>query len=147
MFEKEPTRRASLSLLAACHAGTPLNCNDGNACTTDSCNASSGCVHTPISGCTACTTASQCNDGNPCTTDTCTAGRCQSTAVTNGTTCGDGNTCNGLETCQSGTCKAAALEGAACDTVLGPTCLVPARCVTGVSGTKGMCTLPSPTAC
>ena len=48
---------------------------------------------------------------------------------------------------QAGNCKASALEGAACDTVLGPTCLQPARCVTGAGGTKGVCTLPNPTTC
>jgi hypothetical protein len=27
--------------------GTSLNCNDNNACTTDSCNPGSGCIHNP----------------------------------------------------------------------------------------------------
>ncbi|MEK7756219.1 MAG: hypothetical protein AAB385_03300, partial [Planctomycetota bacterium] len=44
-----------------CVPGTPPNCNDGNACTTDACTQASGCTHTPIN----------CNDGNVCTTDTC----------------------------------------------------------------------------
>jgi hypothetical protein len=35
----------------SCTAGTPLNCNDGNACTTDSCDPLAGCLHVPIVPC------------------------------------------------------------------------------------------------
>jgi hypothetical protein len=87
-----------------CHPGTPLNCDDGNACTTDSCNSISGCVHTPIPGCRPCTVTADCNDSNPCTTDACTAGACVNTVLTNGTSCADSTVCNGAETCQNGTC-------------------------------------------
>src|SRR5205823_9918937 len=31
-----------------CHDGTALNCDDGNACTSDTCNPTAGCQHTPI---------------------------------------------------------------------------------------------------
>lgn len=73
---------------------TPADCNDGNACTTDACNAGT-CTHTPIT----------CNDNNSCTTDTCNpASGCVFTPVTDGTSCADGNACNGGETCQAGTC-------------------------------------------
>ncbi len=34
-----------------CRAGTPLVCNDGNPCTTDTCSPTRGCVHTAIAGC------------------------------------------------------------------------------------------------
>ncbi len=34
-----------------CAAGTVLNCNDNNACTTDRCAEPTGCVSTPIGGC------------------------------------------------------------------------------------------------
>src|SRR6185436_526698 len=40
---------------------TPVNCDDGNACTEDSCDPVKGCVHLPIS----------CNDTNACTIDSC----------------------------------------------------------------------------
>jgi len=40
---------------------TPVDCDDGNACTTDSCDAVNGCQNTPI----------VCNDDDACTTDTC----------------------------------------------------------------------------
>ncbi len=43
---------------------TPIVCNDNNACTTDSCDPVTGCVFTPV----------VCNDNNPCTTDSCDSG-------------------------------------------------------------------------
>ena len=89
-----------------CQPGTAPNCNDGNACTTDACNAATGCTHTAIAGCVACTSAAQCNDGNACTADACSAGRCTHTAVVDGTSCSDGRSCNGVETCRAGVCTA-----------------------------------------
>jgi len=38
-----------------------VTCDDGNACTDDTCNSATGCVHTP----------KVCNDNNACTDDTC----------------------------------------------------------------------------
>ena len=37
-----------------CRPGTPPNCDDGNVCTTDSCNNASGCVHAPAPSTTLC---------------------------------------------------------------------------------------------
>jgi len=59
----------------ACNAGTPLGCDDGNPCTDDSCDAASGCVHTPNN-------ANTCTDGNACTADACVGGVCQSSPTT-----------------------------------------------------------------
>ncbi len=72
-----------------CQAGTPVNCGDGVACTTDGCNESTdSCTHTPnnlacsdgffctgtetctLSGCQAGVTV-DCDDANACTTDSC----------------------------------------------------------------------------
>jgi hypothetical protein len=89
-----------------CQPGTAPNCNDGNSCTADSCNAVSGCVHAAIAGCSSCTSAADCNDNNACTTDSCNAGTCVNQARANGTACGDANACNGAETCQAGVCAA-----------------------------------------
>jgi len=47
----------------------------------------------------------------------------------------------------SGTCVAPVAEGAACDTVVGPFCEVPAKCVTNGSGTAGTCGLEGTTTC
>jgi hypothetical protein len=35
---------------------TPINCDDNNACTTDTCDPASGCVHTPVVPCSTTTT-------------------------------------------------------------------------------------------
>jgi nitrous oxidase accessory protein NosD len=88
-----------------CQPNTPLNCNDGNACTVDSCNGVSGCINVPIPGCRPCGVAADCNDNQPCTLDTCVSGVCQNTNVADGTTCLDGNVCNGTEICFSGICN------------------------------------------
>jgi hypothetical protein len=109
-----------------CAAGTPLDCNDANVCTVDSCLPLSGCQHAAVANGTSCADGTVCNgaetcqtgvcipgtplncdDANACTADTCdpTAG-CQHAGVANGTSCADGNVCNGGEVCQSGTCTA-----------------------------------------
>jgi hypothetical protein len=55
----------------ACQTGTPVDCDDQNACTDDSCDPESGlCVNDPNS--------LPCDDGDACTTgDTCAEGWCQ----------------------------------------------------------------------
>jgi hypothetical protein len=83
---------------------TPVNCDDGNACTADSCEPAEGCVHTPV-GCNdgnACTTdgcdpvqgcthsALSCDDGSACTADSCEPAQgCLHTSIS----CNDGNAC------------------------------------------------------
>ena len=48
-------------LSGLCRPSTPpLNCNDTNVCTTDSCNATLGCQNVPATG-------AACNDSNACT--------------------------------------------------------------------------------
>jgi hypothetical protein len=60
----------------ACTAGTAATCDDGNVCTDDSCNASSGCVFTPVQD------GATCNDGDACTdNDACWAGTCSGELV------------------------------------------------------------------
>jgi hypothetical protein len=68
-----------------CVPGTPLSCDDRNACTTDSCDPATGCVNAPVvcadqNACTVdtCDPATgcvylpvSCDDQNACTTDTC----------------------------------------------------------------------------
>jgi hypothetical protein len=53
----------------ACLPGMPVNCDDGNICTNDSCNPATGCQFT--------FNTSPCDDGDPGTTgDTCSMGVC-----------------------------------------------------------------------
>jgi hypothetical protein len=69
-----------------CLAGTPLVCDDSDACTTDACDPNTGCSNTPVDICDgdACTddscdpatgevshTPIDCDDGEDCTTDSC----------------------------------------------------------------------------
>lgn len=65
-----------------CVAGTvPVDCEDDNACTTDSCDPNTGCAHVQKS----------CSDGDACTQDVCATddGSCSHPPVT----CTDGDPC------------------------------------------------------
>ncbi len=91
-------------------SGTPLDCDDGDACTEDACDPASGCVH-----------VFACDDHNACTTDSCDqATGCQHVPVADGSSCADDDACNGAETCESGACTAGApltcTDGPACST-------------------------------
>lgn len=69
-------------------ANAAVNCNDNNACTTDSCLSGTcsnqavicpsglSCVNGNCVTPPQCTGNTQCNDGNPCTTDTCLSNIC-----------------------------------------------------------------------
>src|SRR5262249_20076111 len=112
----------------ACTAGTALNCDDSNLCTSDACDPILGCISTPLINGTPCSDGNVCNgnevcqggvcpagaalnctDNNPCTTDACDPVlSCVYTPVLDGTACSDGNVCNGAETCLAGTCIAGA---------------------------------------
>ena len=88
--------------------GTPVDCNDFDLCTTDSCDPATGlCVHAsiPCDDQNACTDdscapatgcvflagdANACTDSSACTSDQCTNGRCVSTQIV---FCDDGNAC------------------------------------------------------
>ena len=80
-----------------CVAGPPLDCDDHNLCTDDSCDPASGCVHTPKSP--------GCDDGDPCTDDSCdpATGECQHTPNT--APCDDGNACTTGDRCSAGSCQ------------------------------------------
>lgn len=98
-----------------------INCDDGNACTDDSCDPDTGkCAHQ--------NNAAPCDDGNDCTTDdTCTDGTCAGAArncdddndctddscnpatgcvnANNAAPCDDGNACTTDDTCSGGSCQ------------------------------------------
>jgi len=91
-------------------------CDDGNACTVDSCHGTGGCTHDTIPGCEPCTTASDCNDRNACTTDSCVAGACTHDAIggcepcTTASDCNDRNACT-TDSCVAGACTHDAISG------------------------------------
>jgi uncharacterized repeat protein (TIGR01451 family) len=97
---------------------TNADCDDGNPCTTDTCNPTTGLCQstqapngTPCDDSNLCTVGNTCqagtcgtpvvcNDSNPCTTDVCNpaTGACSSTPLA----CDDGNPCT-TDTCSAAT--------------------------------------------
>ncbi len=76
----------------ACTKAALLDCDDKNACTTDSCIPNTGvCAHANLAD------SSACEDGDACTlADTCLAGACKAGAA---------KVCSGTEVCAVGVCK------------------------------------------
>lgn len=103
--------------------GAPLPCDDGRACTVDTC-LQGVCSH-DASIC-ACTTASDCDDNNPCTDDDCSAadGRCLH-APRNGP-CDDGNPCTVGDACEAASCVAGPEK-----TCVAGVCVATAQCDQG----------------
>ncbi len=76
-----------------CQSGAPLQCDDGDPCTVDSCVPTAGCAHQDTACPTSCGPADdglRCSDGSACTTgDTCSGGACVGTPLS----CDDGEPC------------------------------------------------------
>ena len=106
-----------------CTAGTALNCDDGNACTNDSCDKAAGCKQVA--------NTANCSDGNACTV----GDKCQSSACVSGasTVCNDGYLCT-TDSCNAanGSCvfDGAGMNGASCDAD-GSVCTVGDKCANG----------------
>lgn len=80
-----------------CKQGATQVCDDGVACTSDSCDPATGlCVFQPKDA--------ACDDGNACTTDTCSATGCKSTALAELSACNDGNSGTSPDVCFQGSC-------------------------------------------
>jgi len=58
--------------VGVCQAGTTLNCNDNNQCTTDSCDPVLGCLNTPVTDGTSCSDGLFCTDPDTCVNGLCT---------------------------------------------------------------------------
>src|SRR5438034_893702 len=104
-------------------------CDDGNACTADSCNPSSGCQHAAVANGTTCNDGNACTQSDTCQSGTCvgsnpisctasdqchvagtcdpTTGQCSNPTAADGTTCGGPPTgaCDAQDTCLSGVCQ------------------------------------------
>ncbi len=116
-----------------CKAGAPLNCNDTNPCTKDSCDAKGGCSHSYNNGVSCsddnpCTIGDKCKEGScdsgkpkkcsspdVCTLSKCSVkdGKCKFEDALNGLPCDDGNQCTEGDACKGGSCKAGSLSN--CD--------------------------------
>jgi hypothetical protein len=103
ILKPQNTFSAALAIVLLCAASrtaaqhptecTPLDCNDGNACTNDECFLKGGiiyCTYTAIPNC--CRSAADC-DPNPCQTATCTSHHCvysgDPTCCTSASMCND----------------------------------------------------------
>ena len=153
-----------------CIAGSVANCDDGNACTSDSCSSATGCAHAPLAvACTdgnpctlgdicsqgVCTPGSlkDCNDGNACTIDSCNVATSACVNKASSATCDDGNACTANDTCAAGQCSGSAINPATacsdsnactqdgCDTVKG--CTHTLNCDDGNDCTVDSCASPS----
>lgn len=108
--------------------GAPNACDDGDACSIDSCDEETDSCSTSGSAedgtacddgqfCTVddtcqagtCTGggANSCDDENDCTADSCKEANdsCTNTKVSNGSACDDGNACTADDTCGNGVCQ------------------------------------------
>jgi hypothetical protein len=109
----------------------PTTCDDGNPCTTDTCDAGTNfsCAHAQVDDGTACDDSNACTIGDscqggacasgaakicaatgPCNPGTCdpTSGACSNSVAPNGTACSSGNFCLTGETCSDGVCTGGA---------------------------------------
>ncbi|TPV94964.1 MAG: hypothetical protein B7733_12455 [Myxococcales bacterium FL481] len=75
-----------------CTPGTPLDCEDNNECTADTCDATDGCANTPVDDGTSCQDGAGTCQGGACELDLCFDVECD-----------DNDVCNGLETCDDTT--------------------------------------------
>jgi len=136
-------------VIPECLPGIPPNCDDGNACTIDSCVEPTGCTHTAVN----------CNDGNACTQDLCdvqqgcvhvaiaeccrTVADCGHDACTTGVQC-VGNVCTGGQAASCDDADPCTVDG--CDGTTGCThtaiagcCRSDADCTTGGDPCAGGC--------
>ncbi len=105
-------------------AGSKVDCDDSNPCTTDSCDTVAGCKSAANTAacedgnkctlndvckdkaCDAGATLDKCDDANPCTTDSCDAAvGCKHD--NNAAQCSDSNACTDKDTCKDGACAGA----------------------------------------
>ena len=103
-----------------CMPGLPPDCDDGELCTTDSCDPDVGCVNSnnevPCDDGNACTQGDacaggictggappDCNDNNPCTDDSCQS-ETGCVHLNNTASCEDGDLCTLDDHCNAGAC-------------------------------------------
>ncbi|MCA1826896.1 MAG: hypothetical protein LC689_08145 [Myxococcales bacterium] len=90
--------------VGACATGCLVDaaiCDDGNACTSDSCDANGQCHHDAVS----------CEDGNPCTVDLCDAQSGCYSVANEGAACDDDNACTQGDVCVGTVCRGSAIAG------------------------------------
>jgi hypothetical protein len=156
------TCAAVVSMNGACDSSMPcdngLTCVGGSSTTTGTCQPAGALVGAPCggtmpgcdgtlglycagaAGSKACAAITFVGDGQPCGTLAsgmrvgCSAGECYTATGAAGAT-------------DTGSCKASVDAPNACDIVLGPGCLPPARCVVTGTGSAGTCIVPTADMC
>ncbi len=112
----------------ACLSGGAVTCDDGNDCTSESCDPMVGCVVANMAEDTPCDDGSECSAGDRCVSGTCTpamglscdddnsctandcdvASGCLNTPLATATPCNDGDACTVMDACDgSGKCVGA----------------------------------------
>jgi len=102
------------------------DCDDGVACTIDSCDADGNCVNQPddslcgnnevcdsTQGCiqlVACQSDDECDDSNPCTDNICDATGSFCRYENNTAACDDGDACTSGDTCGDGSCAGSLID-------------------------------------
>jgi MYXO-CTERM domain-containing protein len=123
---------------------TNQQCDDGNPCTTDTCN-------TTMGTCSYTNNTAACSVGNPCTmNDTCSGGVCVAGPnQPDGTSCPSGNLCMMTHTCMAGVCQSSnpvtctALDGCHLVGVCNPAngmCTNPVKVDGSACDDKNLCT-------
>ena len=132
-----------LAFTSVISANCLMSCDDGNACTTDSCD--------PVQGCQFLNNDSVCSDdGNACTNDVCSAGAC--THPNNSASCADDSNACTNDVCSAGACThpsnsaSCADDGNACtnDVCSAGTCTHPSNgtCTPTAAPCAGLCANP-----
>jgi len=140
-----------------CSPGGPVDCDDGDPCTSDSCDPGLGCEHTAVGD------GVPCDDGDPCTAaDFCLDGGCQSmgepdcddgefctddscqqwvgcVSVFNTTPCWDDNACTENDHCIQGICTGLPLDCADCTSCTADSCEEQGGCVSNALGEGSPC--------
>jgi hypothetical protein len=129
--QRDPCVQGARCTGGSCQGGTSVRCDDGDACTDDTCDHRRGCVHTPVAcndgdactrdacdpaiGCTHTGVVGCCNDDGDCASDPCITGRaCASHSCNAGTAvrCDDGDPCTTDRCVPNVGCAADAVTGA-----------------------------------
>ncbi len=109
----------------------PKGCDDGDACTIDSCDSKTGCQHK--------VSTAECDDGNACTSgDTCATGVCKGKPIDVKAACDDGNACT-IDSCTKDAGCVHEKPAVPCDD--GDYCTAGDACLNGacVAGSKATC--------
>src|SRR5947207_3041304 len=115
--------------LAGCTlCSTAADCNDQNACTTDSCSGGV-CQNTALAGCTPCTTAADCDDQNACTTESCGVGVCHNGPIPGCTPCLTTADCDDQDACTQDLCTAGACTHTPLDNCAAPAVEICGDCI------------------